>query len=100
MEGEKQIVVVKSDEGKLPLTKVPSKIIWEIAKVRAFGYSKYGPGADKWDEIEIERWRDALYRHWLAYLEDPKSVDEESGLTHLAHIACNVAFLCELESRI
>lgn len=24
-------------------------------------------------------------------------VDEESGIEHLAHLACNIAFLCELE---
>ena len=33
----------------------------------------------------------------MKYLDNPKSVDEESGLNHLWHIACNVAFLCELE---
>ena len=41
--------------------------------------------------------RDALYRHWLNYLDDPKGVDEESGLPHLWHLACNAAFLIEME---
>lgn len=89
----------KADGGKLPLSKVPSQIVWDIALIRAYGYSKYGEGADRWDEVEIQRWRDAAYRHWLAYLEDPDSVDEESGLPHLAHLACNVSFLCALEKR-
>ena len=36
-------------------------------------------------------------RHMMAYLDDPRGVDEESGLPHLWHLACNVAFLCEME---
>jgi len=38
-----------------------------------------------------------LFRgHIWAYLRDPDGVDEESGLPHLEHVACNVAFLLEL----
>jgi hypothetical protein len=40
--------------------------------------------------------QDALLRHTLAYMDDPRGVDAESGLPHLSHIACNVAFLCEM----
>lgn len=36
-------------------------------------------------------------RHVVAYLGDPHGVDEESGLPHLWHMACNIAFLIELE---
>jgi hypothetical protein len=35
----------------------------------------------------------------LAYVNDNDSKDEESGLPHLWHIACNVAFLCELDNK-
>lgn len=38
-------------------------------------------------------------RHWLAYLEDPASVDKESSLPHLWHLACNIAFLIELADK-
>lgn len=49
--------------------------------------------------MEAVRYRDAAYRHWLAYLEDPASVDKESGLPHLWHLACNIAFLIELAGK-
>lgn len=47
--------------------------------------------------IEKERIRDAMLRHCLRYIEDPGGKDEESGLSHLAHLATNVAFLIEME---
>lgn len=75
---------------------VPTMIIKAIAIVREYGVRKYGR-RESWREVEIERYRDAAYRHFIAYIEDPKGVDEESGLPHLWHLACNVSFLCELE---
>ena len=90
----------KADQGKLRLTLVPLQIIREIAKVRMYGLEKYPEtGRDGWREIGPERIQDAMCRHLLAYLEDPDGVDEESGLPHLSHLACNVAFLCELADR-
>lgn len=86
----------KADAGKLPLTLVPLEIIRNIAAVRRYGKNKYG-SSENWKTIEPERYRDAMFRHMLLYLEDPYGVDEESGLPHLWHLACNVAFLCELE---
>ena len=87
----------KADAGKLRLTLVPRQIIRDIAAVREYGCAKYGT-PDNWRKVEPERYRDAAYRHFLAYLDDPESVDEESGLPHLAHLATNIAFLCEMES--
>ena len=76
------------------------KIIKGIAKVRMFAVEVKYPqtGEDGWKTIEIERIRDAAFRHFMAYLDNPKGVDEESGLSHLAHLACNIAFLCEMEA--
>lgn len=87
---------VKADAGKLQLTLVPWEIVRCIAAVRMYGVEKYGD-PDNWKRVEIERYRDALCRHWLAYLEDPQGADEESGMPHLWHAACNLAFLCALE---
>ena len=86
----------KADAGKPRLSLVPSEIIRCIARVREYGNHKYG-SSENWRMVEIERYRDAAYRHLLDYIDDPAGVDAESGLPHLWHLACNVAFLCELE---
>lgn len=86
----------KADAGKPRLSLVPSEIIRCIAAVREFGNHKYGD-PENWRTVKIERYRDAAYRHLLDYIDDPAGVDEESGLPHLWHLACNIAFLCELE---
>lgn len=86
----------KADAGKPKLSLVPSQIIYDIAEVREYGNRKYGD-PDNWKTVEKERYRDAAYRHFLAYLKDPNGVDEESGIKHLKHLACNIAFLCEME---
>lgn len=86
----------KADAGKPKLTLVPRKMLPMIARVREYGTEKYG-NSENWRKVEIQRYRDAAFRHFLAYLDDPQGVDEESGLPHLAHLACNIAFLCEME---
>ena len=89
---------IKADAGKPKLSLVPTEIIRDIARIREYGNNKYPEGGpDNWKQVEPDRYRDALFRHLLAYLEDPASKDEESNLPHLWHLACNVAFLCELE---
>lgn len=88
----------KADNGKPKITLVPRQIIWDIAEVREYGNKKYHD-PDNWKNVEPERFRDALCRHFLKYLDDPKSLDEESGIKHLKHMACNIAFLCEMEDK-
>ena len=88
----------KADAGKMRLTLVPREIIRNIAAVREYGCCKYKT-EDNWKQVEPQRYRDAAYRHFLAYLDDPESVDEESGLPHLWHFCTNAAFLCELEKK-
>ena len=87
---------IKRDAGKIRPTLVPRQIIRAISVVREYGVQKY-IDPDNWKKVEIERYRDAAYRHWLAYLDDPRGVDQESGLPHLYHCCCNLAFLCEME---
>ena len=85
----------KRDAGKPRLSLVPSEIIRCIAAVRLYGLEKYG-NPENWRQVEEWRYWDAAYRHLLDCIDDPESIDEESGLPHLWHLACNIAFLCEL----
>ena len=86
----------KADAGKPRLTLVPMQIVFDIAKVREFGNAKYG-SSDNWKRVEPERYREAAFRHFLRYIDDPLGVDEESGLPHRFHLECNLAFLAEME---
>lgn len=87
---------VKSDKGKIRPTLVPVSLIKAVAAVREYGCQKYRD-PENWKNVEPQRYKDALFRHWLSYLEDPNGVDAESGLPHLWHLACNAAFLIEME---
>lgn len=86
----------KQDAGKIRPTLVPVSVINAIATIREYGTAKYG-SSDNWRRVEPQRYRDALYRHWLAYLSGEIN-DPESGLPHLHHMACNLAFLIEMEA--
>lgn len=74
-----QSQTAKADAGKPRLTLVPRKIIWAIARIREYGNRKYHD-PENWRQVAPQRYRDAAYRHFLAYLDDPRGVDEESGL--------------------
>lgn len=86
----------KADAGKIRPTLVPVSLINAVATVREYGCAKYHD-PDNWKKVEPQRYKDALYRHWLAYLSGEER-DPESGLPTLWHCACNLAFLIELEA--
>lgn len=85
----------KLDDGKMRISIVPLQIVSDIAEVREYGIKKYSD-PDNWKRVEIERYANALFRHFQAFLRDPASVDDESGIEHYKHMACNMAFICEL----
>lgn len=85
----------KADKGKLELSLVNPQLVKAVAEVRMYGTEKYGD-SENWRKVEPKRYVDALYRHLLAYIEG-NEVDEESGLSHLAHMACNLSFLLDRE---
>jgi len=87
---------LKETDGKLNLTLVPRKIILAIAKVREYGNKKYGTAnPDNWKANPRQQYNEAAFRHFIDYLDDNDSIDLESGLPHLHHLACNIAFLIE-----
>lgn len=85
----------KFDQGKPRPTLVPIGLIEAVTAIREYGCQKY-KDPDNWRTVEPQRYRDAAYRHWLAYLKG-EVTDPESGLPHLWHLACNIAFLIEME---
>lgn len=88
----------KDTSGKPKLSLVPPQIIFDVAEVREYGNKKYPSGGkDNWKKVDIDDYKDALLRHTLKYLQDPKGKDEESGIEHYKHMACNIAFICEME---
>ena len=86
---------LKYDKGKLLMTLVQPSFVRGVAEVLTFGANKYKPNSWQTVEDAKRRYEDALYRHWLAYL-DGEQVDSESGLEHLKHLACNAMFLLHL----
>lgn len=87
----------KDDGGKIRPSLVPPEIIYAVTRVREYGTKKYHD-PENWRNVEPERYFNAMLRHVLAAWDDPYSVDSESGLMHLEHIACNVAFLLQFRA--
>lgn len=85
----------KFDSGKPRPLLVPVSLMEAVTAIREYGCQKYAD-PENWRKVEPERYKNALYRHWLAYLRG-ESIDPESGYPHLWHLACNVAFLIDLE---
>lgn len=88
----------KADNGKLRISLVPSQIMRDIAEVRMYGDNKYH-APNNWVLVEMDRYVDAMMRHLLAFLDDPDSIDEESGIPHYKHAACNMAFICAMKDK-
>lgn len=85
----------KFDDQKLPVQLVDADFVKDVAKVLALGAQKYGEnnwrGGLKWS-----RTYGATLRHLYAWFKG-EDKDQESGLSHLAHAACNIMFLMEWE---
>lgn len=97
VDNESNDQTAKADQGKLQISLVPTQIIKDIARVRMYGNEKYHD-PNNWKTVEKQRYVDALLRHIISYIDDPTGVDEESGIPHYMHAACNLAFLCEMEN--
>ena len=87
---------MKFDDGKALMAAIPPKALLEVGKVLEFGARKYE--RDSWRDVPDAktRYTDALARHLYQSLSG-ELTDGESGLSHLAHLACNALFILELE---
>ena len=85
----------KDDTGKPIISRVPPELILAVERVREYGCRKYPE--DSWKDVETQRYWEAVLRHTLAAWKDYRAVDPESGLPHIWHIACNLAFIISLE---
>ena len=93
---QKLVPEAKADGGKPHPSYVPVEIIEAVMRVREYGNQKYHD-PDNWKTVEPERYHEALLRHILRAWNDPYAVDPESGLLHLEHAACNIAFLLSMK---
>lgn len=88
---EKKEQGLKFDSQKVRMELLPLKAVYEVAKVMTYGAEKYA--ADNWKLLDDfdRRYKGALLRHMVDE-ECQGDFDEESGLLHLAHEACNALF--------
>ena len=85
----------KSDSGKMRLSLIPREVIYGIARVREYAVTTKYKDPDNWKKVEPQRYWDATLRHIVAAWDNYKARDEESGLLHIEHACCNLAFLLE-----
>ena len=86
----------KYDGDKAKLYLLPPKSILEVGKVLTYGAEKYD--AENWRKVDDlqNRYTSAALRHIFAHMEGEK-LDEETGLSHLAHAMCCLLFKLEDE---
>lgn len=91
----------KVDAGKVRMHLITgdmARAITEIAKIATFGAKKYTDGG--WMSVPdgFRRYEDAQQRH-AAYRHIGEEIDQESGLSHLAHEAWNALAKLDLYLR-
>lgn len=92
-----KVEVVKYDTGKLPYHLVPPELLEGMCSVLDFGARKYTPR--NWElGMDWSRPFSALMRHMWAWWRG-ESVDPETGMSHLWHAGCCIAFLIAYEQR-
>lgn len=86
----------KDDIDKPMWRLLPWIALGRVVDVLTYGAKEYGP--ENWRAVPDakQRYQDALFRHLAAHMRGEK-LDAKSGLSHLAHAACNVLFLMELD---
>lgn len=83
---------IKFDHDKPDYSLMPFGALDEVAKVLTYGAKKYD--RHNWKHVEAIRYQAALMRHFSAYMQGEAN-DPETGISHLAHMACSVMFLLQ-----
>lgn len=87
---------IKADSGKVRLELLPSRAVEAVGRVLTLGARKYAP--DNWRKVDdLSRYTGAALRHIFAHMGGEK-LDPESGEHHLAHAACCLLFIVELDA--
>lgn len=87
----------KADTGKVRMDLLPPEFLLGTAKVLDFGAQKYGDR--NWEQgLAWSRVFAALERHMWAWWGG-ENKDAETGLSHLHHASCCLAFLSAYEAR-
>ena len=87
----------RDDDGKPRHDLIAPEMLDGVAAVLACGVKKYGER--DWEKGLL--WGNTLastMRHLIAWMQR-EELDEESGLPHLDHAACNIMFLCAFAHR-
>lgn len=87
----------KFDHDKLPYHLLPPELLGATANVLKFGADKYGER--NWEKgMAWSRPFAALMRHMWAWWSG-EDRDSETGMSHLWHASCCIAFLIAYEER-
>jgi hypothetical protein len=87
-----ETVGIKFDQEKPDYSLVPFGALDETVKVLTYGARKYD--RHNWKYVDDIRYQAALMRHFSLYMQGEYD-DPETGISHLAHMACSVLFLLQ-----
>lgn len=85
---------IKQDKGKVRLELIPPEAYLALGEVLTYGLIDHE--INSWKQVEPDRFVGALLRHFIAYIKDPTSRNEESGILHIDHCLCNAMFLSSI----
>lgn len=88
----------KETTNKPKLSLVPPEILTAVSRIREYGCQKY-ESPHNWKNVPPQEFWEAVIRHTRGAWEDWKATDEESGMPHIWHVACNISFLCAFLER-
>ena len=88
----------KCDSGKIRYLLIPPEWIKWLADVFMVGYKRHGK--DNWKKVEIERYEDALIRHWQAYRFGNMINSEDENVFHLAQVSWNALAILHIHQSI